>query len=64
MSQQAQTDYVWVQRNIDSCNNDFQFECIDIIIELFHKKHNKADFYMCLLQQRTAHWNTIHSILK
>lgn len=60
---QAQHDYNWVQKLIDSCTNDFQFDGIDNIIELYHAKHKNTSLYMCLLEQRTAHWNTIHSIL-
>ena len=59
-----QQAYVWIQNIIDSSNNDFHFDGVDKIIDLFHTKYNNSPLTICLQEQRQAHWNTIHSILK
>lgn len=58
-----QYDYNWLQNIIDSANNDFHFDCVDKLVDLFHSKHNNAPLTTCLQEQRAIHWNNIHSIL-
>lgn len=58
-----QQHYNWIQNIIDSCNNDFHFDGVDKLIELYEQRHNNASLTMCLLHQRTQRWNSIHSIL-
>ena len=61
---EVQEHYNWIMGIIDSCNNDFHFEGVDKLIELFYQRHKNNDLHTCLLQLRAEHWNSIHSILK
>ena len=60
---QAQEDYNWVQSIIDSCNNDFHFDTVDAMIELYLTKHNDVNLKDLLLDQRNKHWIKIHGII-
>ncbi len=59
----AQTDYNWLINIIDSCTNSFHFDGVDVLIQLFHAKHNNAPLTECLTGQRILHFNNVHSIL-
>lgn len=54
----------WLKRIIDTSNNDFHFESIDKLIELFHEKFNDNTLKTELELLRVQRWNDIHSILK
>ncbi len=60
---EKQQNYNWIMLIIDSCNNDFQFSCVDKLIELFYQKHNDDELTNCLKLLRRRHWNNIHVIL-
>lgn len=63
MSTEQET-YNWILNIIDSCNNDFHFEAIDKLIELFKLRVNDDVLYTCLQHIREIRWNNIHSIIK
>jgi len=55
--------YEWITRIIETCNNDFHFEAIDKLIDLFYEKYQDEKRKIELEQLRTKKWNEIHSIL-
>ena len=55
--------YDWIIRIIDTCNNDFHFEAVDKLIELFYEKCQDEKRKIELEQLITKKWNEIHSIL-
>lgn len=57
--------YNWLVNIIDSCNNDFHFECVDNLIVLFKQRFKEeTELHIILETQRATHWNHIHGILK
>lgn len=61
---EAQTIYNWLTGIIDSSTNDFHFEGVDNLIELFKLKFpNDQKLYDLLKQLRQGKWNSIHVIL-
>ena len=56
---QAQQDYQWVQRSIDSCTNTWHIQCIDTMIDLYNQKHENFNLYSCLIDQRNARLTNI-----
>ena len=56
---QAQQDHTWLQTIIDSCTNDFHFDAVDKLIELYKEKHNDIGLYDCLVAQRHHHWHLV-----
>ena len=55
--------YTWVYNIIESCNNDFHFECADALISLYDIKYMDTDRVLGLRLLRQNKWNTVHSIL-
>ena len=55
--------YAWVYNIIESCNNDFHFECVDVLISLFSLKYGESDIVSGLRLLRQNKWNSVHSIL-
>lgn len=53
----------WISRIIDTCNNDFHFEGVDNLIELFFEKTKDDDKRTELRLLRQRKWNDIHNIL-
>ena len=65
---EAQRDYNWMLVIIHSCSNDFHFEGVDKLVELFKAKYDDGTPYMDqlffeLVVVRLRRWNLIHSIL-
>lgn len=60
---EKQQNYNWIMLIIDSCNNDFQFICVDKLIELFYQKHNDDELTYFLKMLRLRHCNNNHVIL-
>lgn len=56
---QAQEDYLWVQRTINTCTNPYHIECIDVMIDLFNVKHEDFNLFSALTDQRNARANNI-----
>ena len=55
--------YTWVYHIIESCNNDFHFECADVLISLFSVKYGDAEKVSGLESLRQNKWNAVHTIL-
>lgn len=55
--------YEWVYNIIESCNNDFHFDCADVLISLFNIKFRDTDMVSGLKLLRENKWNAVHSIL-
>ena len=55
--------FTWVYNIIESCNNDFHFECADALISLYGIKYMDTDRVLGLRLLRQNKWNTVHSIL-
>jgi hypothetical protein len=55
--------YTWIYNIIDSCNNDFHFDCADALISLFSVKYADADMVSGLQLLRQNRWNDVHTIL-
>lgn len=56
--------YKWLICIIDTVNNDYHFEGVDNLIELFAKRFpGNENLIICLKQARQDKWNDIHHIL-
>ncbi len=55
--------YTWVYNIIESCNNDFHFDCADVLISLFNVKYGDTDNVSELRLLRQNKWNAVHAIL-
>jgi len=55
--------YDWILKIIDSCRDDFHFEGVDRIIELFNDKFKDENLNFELKMKRTDKWNEIHTII-
>ena len=55
--------YTWVYNIIESCNNDFHFDCADVLISLYNIKYGDTDRVLGLKLLRQNKWNSVHSIL-
>ena len=55
--------YTWVYNIIESCNNDFHFDCADALISLYNNKYGDTDRVLGLRILRQNKWNSVHTIL-
>ena len=55
--------YDWIKRIIETCTNNFHFEAVDRLIELFYEKYQDEKRRTELEHLRTIKWNEIHNIL-
>lgn len=53
----------WIIQIIDSCNNDFHFDAVDRLIELFYEKEKNEELKVELMLLKQNKWNEIHNIL-
>lgn len=53
----------WIIDIIQSCTDDFHFEAVDKLIELYFEKTKDADLDNQLKLKRAEKWNEIHSIV-
>ena len=63
MKTDTDTVYDWIVRIIDTCNNDFHFESVDNLIELYYKKTYNEDGYIDLQLLRWQKYKDVHTIL-
>ena len=54
----------WISNIILSCTDDFHFEAIDKLIELYHEKSKDEELTNELKMLRAKKWNDIHAIVK
>jgi hypothetical protein len=55
--------YTWLFNIIESCNNDFHFDCADVLITLFSVKYGDTGNVSGLRLLRQDKWNSVHTIL-
>lgn len=55
--------YLWVYNIIESCNNDFHFDCSYLLISLFKIKHGDSDKVLELRSLWRTKWNAVHAVL-
>lgn len=53
----------WIMNIIESCTDDFHFEAVDKLIELYFEKTKDKDLDFQLKMKRAEKWNQIHSII-
>jgi hypothetical protein len=56
--------YEWIGNIINSCRDDFHFEAVDNLIELFLEREKDEELYLQLKGLRKKKWNEIHYILE
>lgn len=67
---QAKQVFEWIRGIIESCRDDFHFEAVDKLIQLYDAKYNGifnitvAKYCDELENLRSTRWNAIHGILK
>ena len=54
----------WIAAIINSCTDDFHFEAVDKLIEIFDAKFNNEDLSLELKTLRAVKWNDIHGIIE
>ena len=55
--------YTWVYNIVESCHNDFHFECADMLISLFSARYRDTDKVSGLTLLRQNKWTAVHTIL-
>lgn len=55
--------YEWITRIIETCNNNFHFEAVDRLIDLFYEKYKDEKRKTELEHLRIIKWNEIHGVL-
>ena len=55
--------YSWVYNIIESCNNDFHFDCADVLISLYNIQYGDTDRVLALRLLQENKWNSVHTIL-
>ena len=63
MISETDTTFDWIVRIIDTCNNDFHFESIDNLIELYYLKTGNEDKYINLQLIRIQKYKLVHGQL-
>jgi hypothetical protein len=54
----------WILKIIDSCTDDFQFEAVDKLIDLYYEKYKNEEDFLELSLARANKWNDIHLIIE
>jgi len=58
-----QETFTWIYNLIESCNNDFHFQCTDVLISLFSVQYgNDANVAQLRLLWQDK-WNRVHAVL-
>ena len=55
--------YTWVYQIIESCNNDFHFDCVVVLISVYNIQYADTDRVLALRLLLENKWNSVHSIL-
>jgi len=63
MVSETDTTFDWIVRIIDTCNNDFHFESVDNLIELYYLKTGNEDKYIDLQLIRIQKYKLVHGQL-
>lgn len=54
----------WISVIISSCTDDFHFEAVDKLIDLFYERTKDEKITTELRLKRALKWNEIHAIVK
>lgn len=54
----------WISVIIASCTDDFHFEAVDKLVELFYERTKDENLTSELRLKRALKWNEIHGIVK
>jgi hypothetical protein len=63
MISETDSTFDWIMKIIDTCNNDFHFESVDKLIELYFVKTKDEDRYIDLQLYRIQKYKDVHNIL-
>ena len=64
MMEKIEKAYEWITRIIPSCNNQFHFDGVDKLIELFSTNFPEEEEKITELKMlRHDKWNEVHNIL-
>jgi hypothetical protein len=63
MISETDTTFDWIVRIIETCKNDFHFESVDNLIELYYKKTKNEDKYIDLQLIRIQKYKIVHGQL-
>ncbi len=63
MISETDTTFDWIVKIIDTCNNDFHFESVDNLIELYYLKTGNEDKYIDLQLIRMKKYKLVHGQL-
>lgn len=55
--------FQWIANIIQTCNNDFHFDSVDKLIELYLQREKDERGYVALKLLRKAKWDEIHNVL-
>ena len=55
--------FIWINKIIETCTNDFHFMAVDRLIELFYELDKDDSLKEELIRTRNNKWNEIHFIL-
>jgi hypothetical protein len=55
--------YDWIVKIINTCTDDFHFDCVDKLIDLFYVRFGDEDKRDDLIMIRSQKWNETHAIL-
>ena len=55
--------YTWIYNIIESCNNDFHFDCADALISVYNIQYGDTDGVLAVRLLLENKWNSVHTIL-
>ena len=55
--------YTWIYNIIESCSNDFHFDCADVLISVYSIQYGDSDRVLALRLLQENKWNSVHTIL-
>jgi hypothetical protein len=56
--------FEWISAIIKSCTDDFHFEAVDNLIDIFYTKFKDEELTVELKTKRAIKWNDIHAIIE
>lgn len=63
MENRLENIFDWICKIIETCNNDFHFEAVEKLIELYYEREKDDDKRLQLEVLKVRKWNEIHHIL-
>lgn len=59
----SEYSFSWLEKIIESCNNQFHIDCVDVLIELYKTKYNDEELLTMLQNARETKFIALHNIL-